>query len=253
MDRVDELLASYPRVRPPMTEAHRDIYTQEYKLNRTGAGTLQRAVQFLESWMHHKVAASNNTGRILEIGAGSLNHVAYEKNAETYDCVEPFVELFADSSHRQEIRHFYSDIAEIPEDARYQTILSVAVLEHVLDLPEVVARSGLLLAPHGAFRAGIPSEGGLLWGLSWRMSTGIAYRLRTGLDYKSLMRHEHVNTANEIVSVVRHFFGSVSIRRFPLPALHMSVYTFLEANNPKCDRCREFLKSREIYPAYPAP
>ena len=64
--------------------------------------------------------------------------------------------------------------------------------------------------------------------MAWRGVTGPAYRLRTGLDYGTLMRHEHVNTAPEILALVRHFFGDVSVSRFPAPMHRFSFYTYVE-------------------------
>lgn len=240
---IDSLLASYPRERPPLTEAHRAVYVEEYKINRGGSGLLYRAVHKLEEWGHRKVASRGRAGEsILEIGAGSLNHLRYESGYSAYDCVEPFAELYAKAPEREQVRAVYDDIADLPADARYDRILSLAVLEHLTDLPRVVASAALRLDEGGLFQAAIPSEGGLIWGLSWRCTTGLAYRLRTGLDYGVLMRHEHVNDAPEITAVVRHCFGDLRIARFPLPTLHTSFYTYLEASRPDTARCRALLE-----------
>ena len=145
--------------------------------------------------MHKMAANRGGRGSILELGAGSLNHFPYEARAPVYDCVEPFRELYEASAFRRRIRNLYEDIKDIPAYAGYDRILSVAVLEHLEDLPSIVARCGLLLSDVGVFQAGIPTEGGFLWGALWRLTTGVSYRLRTGLDYSTVMRHEHVNTA----------------------------------------------------------
>ncbi len=129
------------------------------------------------------------------------------------------------------MRAFYADIADVPRENRYDRIISIATLEHVLDLPRLVAQAAALLKPNGTFAAGIPSEGGFLWGLAWRSSVGLSFRLRTGLNYGDLMRHEHVNRAAEIEVIVKHFFEHVRVRRFPIPAQHLSLYTFLRCHS----------------------
>jgi len=78
---------------------------------------------------------------------------------------------------------------------QYDRVLSVAVLEHLGEMPAIIAASARLIRQGGVFQAGIPAEGGLLWGLAWRLTTAIAYRARTGLAYAPVMRHEHLNTA----------------------------------------------------------
>ncbi len=244
MDDIRRLLRTYPRTRPPLPEAQRRIYEAEYRLNRTGARPVEGLAKRLERWMHRRVAEGAGEGPVLELGAGTLNHLSFEGEIGEYDIVEPFAALYSDRPERARIRDAFADIADVPGDRRYRRILSVAALEHVPDLPDVLARAGLLLAENGHFQAGIPSEGGLLWGLGWRLTTGVSYRLRTGQDYGRLMRHEHLSRAPEIIALVRHFFGEVSIRRFPLPAHHLSLYVYLSARRPALAACREQLAGR---------
>ena len=237
--RVDALLATYPRARPELPQAHRETYVEHYRRNRSGTHGLSRIVMRLESWMHRQIA-KDVSGAVLEIGAGNLNHVPYQPDAAVYDAVEPFRELWRDSPYRACVRRIYDDCAEIPAEERYDCILSVALLEHLVDLPAVVAGAALHMRAGGSFRAGFPSEGGLLWRLAWRLTTGIEYRLRRGLDYAAIMRHEHVNTAEEIVALLGYFFARVEIARFPLPAAHLSFYTAAIAREPVIERCRRF-------------
>src|SRR6202000_3297189 len=93
-------------------------------------------------------------------------------------------------------------------------VTSVASLEHICDLPFVLARSARLMAEGGALRAAIPSEGGLLWKMGWVFTTGLESRMRHGLDYGQLRAHEHVNTAWEVETLVRALFEEVSVTSF---------------------------------------
>ncbi len=193
--------------------------------------------------MHKTIARNAIPGSLLEIGAGTLNHLAYEPQAEPYDVVEPFDELYVNSPALSRIRNLFRDIDRVPERNRYNRIVSVAVLEHLEHMPSVVARSALLLAENGLAQHAVPSEGGALWGLGWRMTTGLAYRLRNNLSYGVAMRHEHVNDAPEIIEVIRWFFDRVRLRRFPSPLHHASLYTYVEADRPRRERCHDYLAS----------
>ncbi|MEL7237298.1 MAG: class I SAM-dependent methyltransferase [Planctomycetota bacterium] len=245
---IDQLLTSYPRPRPPLPDGQAAIYEAEYKRNRQGGDVASGAAQKLEAWMHRAVARDSLENRsdnpaVLELGAGTLNHLPHEPGALPWDIVEPQRHLFEDSPHRGRLRDEFADLVDVPGGRRYGRIVSIAVLEHIEDLPTMLARCGLLLEEGGVMQHGIPSEGGLLWGLAWRLSTGLSYRLRTGFSYKTLMRHEHVSGSEDILAVARHFFDDVRHRRFPLPLRHGSFYTYFLASAPRVERCRAWLKS----------
>ena len=200
--------------------------------------------------MHRSIGKhrSGKSGPVLELGAGNLNHILYEPDAAPYDALDPLPDLCLQSPQAGHVRHVfdsYERLGEINSEDGYSRIFSTAVLEHLEDLPRVVAESARLLAHRkGLFQAGIPSEGGLAWGLAWRLSTGIAYRLRTGVGYGTLMRHEHINNSDEIESVIKLFFNNVRVRRYPLPGKHLSLYSYIHADQPNLDVVDEYLDLR---------
>lgn len=233
-----------PKVRPPLPEGIARIYQSCYKVNRQGGTPASSLAQRMEAWLHRQVAADVAADRsprtTLELGAGTLNQLPFEPAVGPYDIVEPFTALFEDSPLLERVRHAYADIGEVPPDARYDRITSVATLEHVCNLPELLATAALLLAPGGTFRAAIPSEGTPLWTLGWRLTTGLEFRLRHGLDYGQLMRHEHVNTAREIEGLLRYFFAEVEMRTFG-PSRRLSLYQFLACRGPDVGRSEAYL------------
>ena len=240
---LEALLARFPKTRPPLSPGLQAIYARQYKENREGETAAASAAQRLEAWMHRQVAADVAGGGVratLELGAGTLNQLAHEPFTQPYDVVEPFAALFADSPHRGRVRNAYADIAEVPPQAAYQRITSVAALEHICDLPLALARSARLLGEDGVFRAAIPAEGGFLWRMGWSLTTGLEFRLRHGLDYGELMRHEHVNTAAEIEALVRALFEDVRVRSFGL-GRQLSLYRFLAARRPRMELAAEWV------------
>lgn len=235
---------SFPKTRPSLPKEIEEIYSAHYRSNREGRTPASHMAQQLESWLHRQVAKDVSNcpdprKATLEIGAGTLNQLPYEPGVEPYDVVEPFADLYKDSPLLARIRHIYSDIADVPISNRYDRITSIATLEHVCDLPQVVARAALLLAENGTFRASIPSEGTLCWTLGWRLTTGLEFKLKYGLDYRLLMKHEHLNTAKEIEEILEYFFGTVQWRVFGL-AKAISLYRYYECRDPSVERCREY-------------
>jgi SAM-dependent methyltransferase len=238
------MFEQYPKLRPPLPPAIARIYAAQYKANREGSSAASSLAQRMEAWLHRQVAADvagpgGADKATLELGAGTLNQLPHEPGVRRYDIVEPFADLFRDSPRLARVTHVYADIAEVPLSQRYDRITSVATLEHLCDLPAVIARCGLLLAPTGVLRASVPSEGTWLWTLGWKLTTGLEFRLRHGLDYGDLMRHEHVNTADEIEQVLRHFFAETRCRVFGLTR-STSLYRYYECRGPRLDACRQY-------------
>ncbi len=236
------MFENFPKTRPSLPKEIEAIYALQYKSNREGQTAASSMSQRVESWMHKQVAKDLD-GRpkmTLEIGAGTLNQLKHEPECGPYDIVEPFKELYSGSQLLRRLRNIYADISEVPESARYDRITSVATFEHVCNLPEVVAKCGLLLNRDGSLRVSIPSEGTPLWTLGWKATTGLEFRIKHGLDYGLLMRYEHVNTAREIEQVLRFFFAGVTSKSFGL-CKYVSLYQFYGCTAPDLDRCRQYL------------
>lgn len=241
----DVFLTKYPKTRPPLSKEEEELYQKEYFNNRSGATFWTKIAQFLESWMHRKIAKSAKPNqKILEIGAGTLNQIPYETNSIDlmhYDIIEPQTYLFEHSPFRKYVRQIFRDINEISLNQDYDRIISVAVLEHLTHLPTIIAQCGLMLNENGVFNHGIPNEGGFLWGIAWRFTTGLSYKRRTGFSYKNLMKHEHVNSSKDILECLNYFFEKVEVKRFPTCLNHFSLYLCISCQNPKRKLCKEFL------------
>jgi len=219
-----------------LPDAYAQIHAAAYEANRRGSTFASSLSQRMEGWMHRRVADDvqqrESVGATLEIGAGTLNHLPYEPRVSSYDIVEPFRELYSGSPLLGRLRAIYADIGDIPPGSVYERVVSVATLEHICDLPRVVAMTSRLLSPRGSFRVAIPSEGCLLWRLGWMLTTGVEFRFRYGLDYGVLMRHEHVNTAREIEDVLQQYFCDVRARVFGV-SRNLSFYQFFECSRPR--------------------
>ncbi len=243
------ILSIFPKSRPDLPSEYKAVYEQHYFANRNGQYKTTSLSQRLEAWMHRKVAADlardkgqGNEVSTLEIGAGTLNQLPHEPVVGSYDIVEPFRALYEQAPGRERVRHAFDDIAEAQAYGPYDRITSVAVFEHIMDLPVVVARAACLLKAHGTLRVAIPNEGTLLWKLGTKV-TGHEFQKKYGLRYEVLMRYEHVNTAHDIEQVLEVFFASVKCEVFGL-CKSLGFYRFYECSAPKIDIAEAFLKER---------
>jgi len=85
--------------------------------------------------------------------------------------------------------------------------------------------------PEGVLAVSIPNEGRFLWKFAYRNTTGREFHRRYGLDYEVIMRHEHVNTADEIEILLRYFFKDVKESLFGI-SKDLAFYRFFLCKNP---------------------
>ncbi len=228
---IKKLLQTYPRKREKLPMEYERIYTKHYKENRGGITKVSSISRRLEYWMHRKVAKTSlKESKTLELGGGNLNQLDFEHTA-VYDVVEPYQELYQNSSNLCYVRNVYSDISEIKNE-QYDRIISVACLEHVENLPAVVSTSTKLLKPGGKMCAAIPNEGKFLWKLAYTMTTGREFKKRYGLDYERIMRYEHLNTADEIEQILNYYFENVKKSLFGI-SREFAFYRYYECDTPR--------------------
>lgn len=234
--KYSEVIKNFPKQRTELPEEYKAIYDRHYKENRKGKTKVSFLSSKLESWMHKKVAATRQADKkTLEIGAGTLNQLDYER-CDVYDIVEPYRELFENSPNKKFIRNVYDDIAELPADVKYDRIISVACFEHICNLPEVVKKITRQMTKDGILAVAIPNQGRFLWKLAYTMTTGLEFKRRFGLNYEILMNYEHVNTADEIEAILKHSFKNVKCSVLGIGKA-LCVYRYYECSAP--DKIKE--------------
>lgn len=225
--KYEDILKKYPKKRIDLNEKYKKIYNEHYSSNRAGKGFFNFLSQSMESWMHKKVS-ENEGSDILELGAGNLNHIKYENNYSNYDIVEPFKELYENRPNKNLIRNTFNSLSDV--NCKYDKILSIATLEHLTNLPKEILLCKSLLKENGIFQAAIPCEGELAFKLGWQFTTSLAFRLKYNLDYSKLIEFEHVNSIDEIYTIIENNFKIIKFKRSPfiLPIKNLSFYAYFE-------------------------
>jgi hypothetical protein len=242
-------LDMFPKKRQELPEVYKLIYEEHRINNREGRTNVSSLSMKMEKWLHRIVASDvkNKKDNIstLEIGAGILNQLPYEPNIVDYDIIEPFDHFYKNSKFLSRIKNIYSDIREIKSDKKYMRITSVATFEHIVNLPEVVAMAVLLLDEKGSLRVSIPNEGTILWRFG-TMITGIEFKKKYNLNYKTIMKYEHVNSANEIENVLKYFFKKTTIKVLGINR-SFAFYRFISCKEPDISKARNYiLKQRHL-------
>lgn len=247
MSTRPDLLEVFPKSRPELPEKYRRIFHEHYVKNRSSKGFVGRIAHKLETWMHIQVSRGirdlKKPYSTLEIGAGNLNHLVYEDLGQMYDVVEPYSELYESSPELEKVNTVYRDVRDVK--GSYDRIISIATFEHLTHLPEVMARCGLLLNTGGNLRVAIPAEGSVLWKSAYTFSTGLAFYLKYRMSYEVLMRHEHINSWQEVSKLLNYFFEEVDSRCFGFSP-GVSLYHFYSCRKPCIERCNKIFSQVQV-------
>jgi SAM-dependent methyltransferase len=165
----------------------------------------------------------------LEIGAGLGGHIAYEDlSFQDYTALELRAAMAEKITERYPAVHvLVGDVQEqIPaQDAAYDRVVAVHVLEHLPNLPAALAEVRRVLKPGGRFSIVLPCEGGLMYDLARRISSKRLFEKRYGTSYDWFIRSEHVNTYAEIMRELRAMFEVAETRHWPfwLPSAQLNL------------------------------
>jgi len=70
------------------------------------------------------------------------------------------------------------------------------------------------------------------------LTTGLEFRIKYGVNYGTLMKYEHVNTAQEVEELLRFFFKNVKLKVFGITR-KLSIYQIFICSNPDKTKCKK--------------
>jgi SAM-dependent methyltransferase len=176
----------------------------------------------IERFNHGYVAAlgAPPQARTLEVGAGIGGHLPFEDLlAQDYHVLEYRAEFCKRLAEQLPAHNVHLGTIEERQpftDGFFDRIIAIHVLEHLRNLPAALEEIARLLRPNGVFDIVIPTEGSLAYEFARKISAERMFRRRFGLDYRPIARNEHVNTYQEVTSLVATYFRQETSRFFPL-------------------------------------
>lgn len=219
--------SKWPKVFPPLTAEQQAISDDFMKYWHD---VLPHKYGIVDEFNHTYVVkhAPPNFKRTLEIGAGSGEHMNYEKLTEeqtkNYVAVDIRENMVAEL-HRKfpAIQSVVGDCQKRMEfeDGHFDRVLAIHVLEHLPNLPDAVKEMYRLCdKKNGTLSIVIPCEGSLAYTLARRISAQRIFENRYKQSYRWFIEREHINLPEEILAELAQHFTMVSSTYFPLP-LHM--------------------------------
>lgn len=164
--------------------------------------------------------------RILEIGPGSLPHLAFFKSHPALfvlaDIQQQMLELSSDKLAQAGVPHKSvllegNPLHQLPfDDGEFDVILSFYSLEHLYPLQPYLDEMVRCLKPGGMLAGAIPNEGGLAWGLGRFLTTRRWLHKNTNINPDKLICWEHPNFAESILSCLDSQLERQTLQYYPL-------------------------------------
>jgi len=156
--------------------------------------------------------------RLLEVGPGLSTQVRSIFSDTDYYCFERRQDFCQKLRSQISPAHvFEGDIQEVTgmPGRFFDIIVALHILEHLPNLPAALREIRRILVPQGTLLVVIPCVGSPLYDLGGRFSSGRAFRRMFGEGYELLKRHEHMNSAQEIVQEIQREFFFAQVAFYP--------------------------------------
>jgi phosphatidylethanolamine/phosphatidyl-N-methylethanolamine N-methyltransferase len=171
--------------------------------------------------------------RVLEIGAGTGEHVAFVRHGfDQYvmtDADEKTLEI-ADRKlaglHEGRLRFELQAGKDLSyQDDSFDRVIATHVLEHIYEPHLAIKEWVRVLRSGGTLSILIPTDPGI----AWRLGRYLGPRrnaIEQGIAYDFVMAREHVNPCNNLVAILRHYFPQSREAWWPLPLPSLDLNLF---------------------------
>ncbi len=177
--------------------------------------------------LENMVKPSLQFSKILEIGAGLGNHVPFVKHgySEYYvtDNSERMLELLASNITDPRVKFFKADAATLPFDSgSIDRIVACHVLEHLPNPHQILREWDRVVKPGGLISLVLPCDPGIAWRYGRYISSHRTNMAR-GILWGYMIAREHINPINNLVALIRYYFGKINEKWWPFGLPNIDV------------------------------
>lgn len=230
-------------VRNPKTPARYDFesdyrkwseYARRFHEGSTANRDLYALSQSLvEKSAHRHLADANaNRRKILEIGGGGGEHIAFEKRVDpdhyvVIDLEESFLDMI---KKRHDVTVMAADGQSLPfRDGSFSAVISTSVFEHVTHLERMLLEIKRVLSPDGDLLVVVPTNGSLIVE-AYKFFISYPFMFLNGVRRPGHIWHYvNVNSFRRIRALLNIHFATIEERAIPfrfLPSFLSPLYFF---------------------------
>lgn len=197
-----------------------DIYDQ----SNYGGGLQSFTMRASHKLVEKKFGSSDYFSNILEVGAGTGEHVPFVRHRfDSYtltDMDEKTLEVAKGkygALHPDKLRFDTQSGSNLtyPDDS-FDRLIAAHVLEHIYQPHLALKEWCRVIKPGGTLSILIPTDPGI----AWRLGRHLGPRrnaIAQGIAYDYVMAREHVNPCNNLIAFLRHYFPDAQESWWPTP------------------------------------
>jgi len=186
-------------------------------------------------------------GRVLEVGAGTGQHLPFVRHIYdeyTLSDIDPKTLEVAkrklDGIHAGKLGFKVQTGSELAySDNTFDRLVAAHVLEHIYQPHLVLKEWSRVLKHGGVLSILIPTDPGI----AWRLGRHLGPRknaITKGIAYDYVMAREHVNSCNNLIAILRHYFPDSKESWWPLliPSIDLNLFFVFHATINKQEEGR---------------
>lgn len=213
---------------------YREKFSEVYDGANYGSPLQSYVMRASHKLVEKEYSDREHFGRVVEVGAGTGEHFSFVRHSfDQYILTDLDSTTLEVAKKKLAALHPNNVAFEIqagnslayPDDT-FDRLVAVHVLEHIYQ-PHLALKEWLrVLKDRGVLSILIPTDPGL----AWRLGRHLGPRknaLAQGIAYDYVMAREHVNSCNNLVAILRHYFPQAKESWWPLAIPSMDLNLFL--------------------------
>ena len=171
--------------------------------------------------------------KVLEVGVGPGEHLSFVRHSfDQYVLTDLDAKTLAAARNNLKGKHYGKLLFETQngaelsyEDNSFDRLIATHVLEHIYQ-PHLVLKEWRRVVKNGGLLSIlIPTDPGLAWRLGRNLGPK-KNALAQGIDYDYVMAREHVNSCNNLIALMRHYFSEhrEAWWPFPIPSIDLNLF-----------------------------
>jgi ubiquinone/menaquinone biosynthesis C-methylase UbiE len=173
-------------------------------------------------------------GRVLEVGAGTGEHLAFvQHDFDEYVLTDMDAKTLSVAAQKAPARYEGRLTFSVQqggsidaEDNSYDRLIATHVLEHIYYPHLALKEWRRVLKPGGVLSILIPTDPGI----AWRFGRALGPRrnaIAQNIAYDYVMAREHVNSCNNLVALMRHYFPNAKESWWPCKVASIDMNLFV--------------------------